>query len=491
MHGSRRAPPVGPTRRAALKQLGIGVGAGLGAALPGCGFPPTLAEQCAQSPELFRTPEIAPGRSEAAHALLSSVDNIVVVMMENRSFDHLLGGLSLDTGYPSRKLVDGLRGHESNPDLDGRPVMVSPMPGRGDGSVNPKHAWSFVHKTWNSGLNDGFVRVNAGPAQAEVMSYLRRDQIPFQYALADNFTVCDRWFSSFMGQTWPNRFYLHATSSGGRRENRPLWLNAPPTIWERMAVKCRNIQQYAAGSLLWSTVAFPGKAFSGSTPYRRGRIEDFFADARQGRLPEFSVIDPDFLVSDGYPMHDIRVSEAFLSSVYRAMATGPQWSRSLLVVTYDEHGGYFDHVAPPCAADARPDFTQLGFRVPAFLVGPTVWSGKVVSTQFEHASVAATLATRFGIESLGPRMDAANDLAACIDPALVGRPRPAPLLPTVELSARSAGEATKLPSSQSEMEQVLASGDVPADMVDARSSDERFGSWLRHAQELEAVKLVG
>jgi len=477
-----------PSRRDALKQIGLGLGLG---ALPACGFPPTLADECARSPDGHRLPELAPGRDPVAHALLSSVDHFVVVMMENRSFDHLIGSLRLDRSYPSRAVVDGLSGHETNMDLDGRPVAIAPMPGRGDGSINPRHAWQFVREAWNGGLNDGFVRINSGAGQHEVMSYLTRDQLPFQYALADNFTVCDRWFSSFMGQTWPNRFYLHAASSGGRRENRPLWLNTPPTIWERMALKCRSVKQYAAGPVLWSTVAFPGQALSGNTPYEGGGIEDFFRDARTGNLPEMSVIDPDFKASDGYPMRDIRVSDAFLSSIYRAMTESPQWSRSMLVIIYDEHGGYFDHVAPPRTDDAREDFRQLGFRVPAFVFGPTVWSGKVVSTQFDHASIAATLATRFGIESLGPRMDAARDLSSCIDPSRVGIAVAPPRLLAVELPAQCTAEVVAGASSQAEVEQVLDERSVPAEFVDPRSTEERFGSWLRAAQELEAVKLVG
>jgi phospholipase C len=487
MGKDRRSSVLLSTRRDALKQIGVGLGLGV---LPACGFPPTLADECVQSPDAWRIPDIATGRDPIAHALLSSVENLVVVMMENRSFDHLLGGLRLDRDYPARDAIDGLRGGESNPDLDGRPILVTPMPGRGDGSINPRHAWKYVRDAWNGGLNDGFIRINAGPRQSEVMSYLRRDQIPFQYAIADNFTVCDRWFSSFMGQTWPNRFYLHATTSGGRRENRPLWSSALPTIWERMAFKCRRIKQYAAGSVLWSTVAFPGKSFSGSTPYHRGSIEDFFRDAQTGNLPEFSVIDPDFQHSDGSPMHDIGVSEAFLSSIYRAMAESSQWSKSMLVVVYDEHGGFFDHVAPPRTVDIRPDFAQLGFRVPAFVVGPMVWKGQVVSTQFEHASVAATLATRFGIDSLGERMDAAKDLATCIDPRVVV-PRPAPRLPIVELSARSVAMAPMMTTSQSEIDESVKRGEVPTDLVEARSPEERFRSWLRHAQDLEAVKIVG
>ncbi len=477
-----------PSRREALKQIGAGLGA---AALPGCGFAPTLAEECAESPESRQTPDLAPGRDPAAHDLLSSIDTIVVVMMENRSFDHLLGSLRLDASYPSRAAIDGLTGDEWNMDVDGRPIQVSRMPGRGDGSIVPLHGWAEVRQTWNGGMNDGFVRVNAGRGQAEVMSYLVRDQLPFQYALADNFTVCDRWFSSFMGQTWPNRFYLHAATSGGRRENKPLWLNAPPTIWERMALKCRSVKQYAAGPILWTTVAFPGMALSGNAPFEIGGVEDFFREARTGNLPELSVIDPDFKVSDGYPMRDVRLGDAFLSSVYRAMAESPQWSRSLLIVCYDEHGGYYDHVPPPQTADARADFRQLGFRVPAFVIGPTVWSGKVVSTQFEHASVAATLATRFGIESLGPRMDASADMATCIDPARVGTPCAAPRLPAVELPASCAATVGAATTSQGEMEQALNQGDVPAAFVDPRSTEERFAGWLRAAQELEAVKLVG
>jgi phospholipase C len=412
-------------------------------------------------------------------------------MMENRSFDHLFGSLATDASYAARASVDGLVGGELNLDLDGRPVFSARLAGRGDGSVIPHHDWRSVRLTWNNGLNDNFVRANAGPKQAEVMSYLVRDQLPFHYALADHFTVCDRWFASFLGPTWPNRFYLHATTSGGRRENLPLGLDAPPTISERMALKCRTVKQYAAGPVLWSTVALPSESLSGNTPYRAGGIEDFFRDARMGMLPSLSVIDPDFKVSDGSPLRDIRLADAFVASIYRAMAESPQWSRSLTVFTYDEHGGYFDHVAPPQAIDPRPEFAQLGFRVPTVVVGPTAWEGRVVSTPYEHASVAATLATRFGIRTLGPRMDAARDLADCIDPARVALPRAAPVLPKVELPNVVQVNGALDVAGPAELERAIAGDDVPPELVDPRSSQERFGSWLRLAQELDAVKLVG
>jgi phospholipase C len=470
-----------PTRRRAIEQLGYGLGLGaLGASSAGCGLGP---DRCAGGPP----PEDL--ASVASHALLRDIDTFVVVMLENRSFDHLLGALALDPRYPAAGRVDGLTGEEFNLDLEGRPVPVARMPGRGDGSFNPAHDFASVRRTWNDGRNDSFVRVNAGHHQQEVMGYLARDQLPFLHELAGAFTVCDRWFASYMGQTWPNRYYLHAGTSAGRRENRPLGFDAPPTVWERLAERCHRGKNYAAGPVLWYSVAFPAKAFSGADALRPAPIEEFFRDARRGDLPELAVIDPDFKVSDFYPEHDVSLAEAFVASVYRALAESPQWSRSLLVVTFDEHGGYFDHVAPPVTVDPRPEFRQLGFRVPALVIGPHVWQGGVVSTVFEHVSIAATMRARFGIRSLGPRMDAAADLSSCIDPARVGRPAPAPTLGPVEVPARLVRAGAVRASSQGELEAALRARAVPEEHVDVRSDDARFASWLRLAQELEAVRV--
>ena len=223
-----------------------------------------------------------------------------------------------------------------------------------------------------------------------------------------------------------------------------------------------------------------------------GKIEDFFRDARAGNLPNLALIDPDFKVNDAYPMHSPALCEAFIASIIKAVAEGPQWSRSLVLITFDEHGGYFDHVPPPTTVDVRPGFRQLGFRVPAIAVGPTVRQGGVVSTPLEHVSVAATLRARFGIESLSARMDATMDIADCIDPALIGAPT-APLrnLDPVELSRSSFARVLAEASSQPEMEAALAAHRPPASAVDPRSDEQRFGSWLRHAQELAAVRVRG
>ncbi|HEY0715792.1 MAG TPA: alkaline phosphatase family protein, partial [Polyangia bacterium] len=199
------------TRRQALGQLGLGLGAGL---LTGCGLGPMV---CGSPP-----PESLPGTARDAHAraLLANIDTFVVVMLENRSFDHLLGGLALDRDYPAHAKVLGLTGEEFNLDSAGRPVLVKKMPGDGRGTFNPGHDWRSVRATFNDGRIDRFVTVNED--RPEVMSYLARDQVPVFHALADRYTVFDHWYASYMGQTWPNRYYLHATTSGGRRENRPF-----------------------------------------------------------------------------------------------------------------------------------------------------------------------------------------------------------------------------------------------------------------------------
>jgi phospholipase C len=456
------------TRRGALRQL---AGAAIAGSATSC-LPP--GRQCRALPE--------------APTALSNIEALVVVMMENRSFDHHFGALHLDPGYPAAASIDGITGSEWNADESGAPVPIWRIARQPQ--FEPNHRWDAAHQSFDGGRNDGFVRANIGQDRAQVMGYHDREVLPVQYALADQYTVCDRWFSSVMGPTWPNRFYLQATTSEGRRQNHPIGLGGPATIWERMGDRCEATRNYFAGPAPWYAAAFPAKAASGNDAVTAASIEEFFRDARAGNLPPFSIVDPDFLSNDGHPHHDIALSEVFLGAIYRAIAESPQWRRSLLVIVYDENGGFFDHVPPPQTADPRVDFRQLGFRVPALLVGPSVWHGGVVSTPFEHATIAATLRARFGIESLGPRMDAAADLSACIDPALVTVPAaPARTFPLVEISAAQVQASLGLASSQREYSEMVDDHRVPASMVDVRTREERLWSWLRHAQELAVARV--
>jgi phospholipase C len=456
------------SRRRALQQLG---GAVLATTAAGC-LPPR--RQCA-GPS---------GRS----TILSEVEAMVVVMMENRSFDHHLGGLRLDGAYPGARLVAGLTGVESNPDELGQPVSVWPL--RQPRPFEPSHQWADAHLSFDAGRNDGFVRVNVGQERSQVMGYHDREALPLHYALADQYTVCDHWFSSVLGPTWPNRFYLQAATSAGLRVNQPIGFGGPATIWERMGDRCEETRNYFAGAMPWYAGAFPAKAFSGNDAVTAAPIEEFFRDARAGNLPPFSIIDPDFWSNDGHPKHDLALSEIFIGAIYRSMTESPQWRRSLLLVVYDENGGFYDHLPPPQTADARPDFRQLGFRVPALVISPMVWQGGVVSTPFEHVAVAATLAARFGIESLGPRMDAAQDLSSCIDPARVGTPVVSPrALPLVTVTTAQVQASLAPPTSQRELAELGDAHRVPEWMVDPRTREERLRSWLRHAQELDVARV--
>lgn len=482
---SSRAPSERLSRRSALQRIGYGIGAAaLGSAcIPG-------ADRCEAGPS---APPVGPdfdvNGAPSARRLLDGIDTFVVVFMENRSFDHFLGALALDPGYPSKGVVDGLRGTEENEDTDGTKVVVHPNAIiTNDG---PLHSWDGQHQAFGDGKNDGFVKVNEGERKRDVMAYLDRNHIPVHYALADRYCVCDRWFSSVMGPTWPNRFYMHAATSGGRTKNEPL-VDGPPTIWEKLGRGCWSAKGYAAGPAHWYYAAFRARQFSGNEPMIGARIENFFEDARRGTLPNFSLIDPDFWANDLHPPHSIPLGEAFIASVVRAMEESPQWKRSLLVVTYDENGGFYDHVPPPLTADERPAFRQLGFRVPTLVIGPTVRRGQVVSTQLEHVSVAATLRARFGIESLGPRMDAANDLSSCIDPALVGLPEgPMGKLPEIWIDKRKILEAGFPYSSQPWIDSAMRNGHIPAHLIDPRSHEERLTAMLRQIQELDVARVRG
>jgi phospholipase C len=471
---SEPTPPSRFSRRDALK-AGLGLGA-LATAAGACG---QMANRCAGGPE-------APVDGAGGAAALRAIDTIVVLMLENRSLDNFLGGLSMDPTYPAAAALDGLRGDEVLRNENGAPMSLIRM--TDNGTIDPKHNWEDSLTAFNGGRNDRFLLANPGPGQNEVLSFYGPDRIPFIHALAREFTICDRWFSSFMGPTWPNRFYLTSTTSVGLKKNLPMGLAPPPTIWERMAEGCWSAKNYYSSVLPWYSIAYPAKSFSGQDAIVPETLDHFYLDAAAGNLPNLAIIDPDFEANDGHAPHDLALCEAFVASVYRALAESPQWSRSLFVLVFDEHGGFFDHVPPPETDDPDPDFRRLGFRVPAIVAGPTVKRGAVVSTTFEHVSIAATLKSRFGIPSLGRRMNAANDLSSCLDPGAT--PRPAPALPTVALSSSGILRAPLRATSQPEMHALAAAGGVPHGHCDPRSGEERVRCWLRSAQELESVRVI-
>ena len=372
-------------------------------------------------------PDAAPPDALPSGDILSTVSTVVVLMMENRSFDHYFGSLSLREG----RAVDGLTGAEFN--LDPAGTRVAPFQLDDFTPADPPHGWDDSHDQWNSGANDGFVVAHRGANQNDVMGYHVRSQLPSLYGLADQFALCERWFASVMGSTWPNRFHLHGATSTGIKGNSPaIGFRSIFAALDDAGISNRNYFH----DVPWALGGY-GKT-AGNAP-----IEQFFTAARDGTLPQFSIVDPGFLAAganDDHPDHDVRLGQALIASVWNALATSPQWNEILFVITYDEHGGFYDHVPPPTTTDTRADFRQLGFRVPSIVAGPRALRG-VVRTPFDHVSVAATVTRRFGVPPLNGRVTATNHLASCLDPGLTA-PRPSFMLPPVvinrtELAARA------------------------------------------------------
>ncbi|MGK4004756.1 alkaline phosphatase family protein [Sorangium sp. So ce1036] len=422
------------------------------------------ADRCAETGDL--SPE----------ELLAPISTIVVLCMENRSFDHYLGSLLLREG----RRIDGLTGMESNRAPDG--ALVSPFQLDNFTPADPPHSWDAAHAQWNQGRNDGFVIAHAGPDQRDVMGYHVREHLPILYALADASAICERWFCSVLGPTWPNRLYLHGATSKGVSRNVPvIGFTSVFELLSDAGIPSRNYYH----DVPWCSGAyFRFKGVAG--------IERFFEDAAAGLLPPFSIIDPQFFgaaANDDHPDHDVQLGQVLIASIYSALARSPQWGQCLFVITYDEHGGFFDHVAPPTAVDDDPRFSQLGFRVPSIVAGPFVREGCAVSTELEHVSVLRTLETRFGIPALNARASAANDLSCCIDPALLRSPRAPIVLPQLEVSLSRLRARTAPRISQPELWEAAERGLIPRHLDRRDDGPQIARRVLAHAERLGAARI--
>ncbi|MBI3786117.1 MAG: hypothetical protein HY270_22245, partial [Deltaproteobacteria bacterium] len=275
------------TRRQALRQLGAVAGvAALGPMVAGCGNDGEPAKE-------GTTSDLKPADLR--------VDTLIIVMMENRSFDHYFGTRSLLEGLP----VDGLQASFSNPRPDGSLVPVYPLSDRC--VEDPPHGWDASHRQVDDGRMDGFVRehwANVGSAHGDqVMGYLQRSQLPVSYALADEFSLCQRWFCSVRGPTWPNRFYLHCAQSNGRKNNDfPLGSGFKfKTIYDVLEAAGIAWKYYYTDLpflALFSTLH--------ANTARFAAIQQFFDDARSGVLPPVCVVEPGFGSNDDHPPHDIQ-----------------------------------------------------------------------------------------------------------------------------------------------------------------------------------------
>ncbi len=347
----------------------------------------------------------------------SGIDHVVVVCMENRSFDHLLGWLPGADGKQAGLTFRDAKGaahatHPLAPDFQGCSYS------------DPDHSAGGARSQYAAGAMDGFLRTGTGD-RFPIGFYTRAD-LPFSGEAAAAWTVCDRSFAAFLGPTFPNRMYLHAGRTDRSRNS--IAISRLPTIWDRLKQAGLRGAYYTSGLPF---LALWGGKYTGITR----SFDRFLADCRKGALPELSYVDPPFTLagllggestsSDDHPHGDIRAGEAWLNRVYRAVTTSPSWERTLLVITFDEWGGFFDHVAPVAAPDVGGPQLR-GFRVPTILISPRARRGTVDHGVYDHTSILRLVEWRWGLAPLAPRDAAARNLALALDLSAPASSAPAP-----------------------------------------------------------------
>ncbi|OZG71118.1 phosphoesterase [Hahella sp. CCB-MM4] len=403
--------------------------------------------------------------------MLDQVDHIVVVMLENRSFDHMLGFLYADQNNvsPLGHPYEGLTGEESNPDGKGYNVKVFKIPSDqhpyywpgtdpGEGYYNTNSQLFGYYKTPKAGTeatNQGFITdfaytlgwqrrdnekkpnswpIVEGTEPGDIMGMYTPELLPVLSGLAKSYAVCDHWYCSVPTETLPNRAFVHMATSLGRLNDHDKKYNAT-TIFNLLedAKQPWSIYGYEDDPILTreSLQALPANPVYGTF----GNFDAFKQAASSGKLASYSFLTPEWgsKGNSQHPNYDVAKGEQYLYDIYQALRNSPLWSKTLLIITYDEHGGTYDHVAPPenaaqpadCPDNEGFNFQRFGVRVPTVLVSPLIEAGTVFrvpepdkdltgnspsTTPFDHTSILATVEKRFGLSSLTTRDAAAPDI---------------------------------------------------------------------------------
>jgi phospholipase C len=364
---------------------------------------------------------------------LSKVDHIVVVMMENRSFDHMLGYLKLEGG---RKDVDGLTGNESNADFQQNIYKVSHNPNT-QILQDPCHASSCVKRQIGTNM-DGFIKdfslryKNNKEVWGNVMSYYNKIEVPTFDYLSKEFAICDKWFCAHPGQTQPNRFITYTGKLNNDSQGKPQIDNInfsdftpieTPTIFDYLT-KC-NVSWKVFEHGYSFIRLFTNYTFDTNNVVDFNSPKSFNYLAQAGKLPSVSFIEPDYIDvppgNDDHPPGDIKKGQAFLAGIIKALQESPKWEKTMLIITYDEHGGFYDHVLPPDnAIELAGGIIRYGPRVPSFVISPYVPEGSVSHVLFDHTSILATIIKRFispdlhQYLDLGPRISTSNDIGTIL-----------------------------------------------------------------------------
>jgi phospholipase C len=383
---------------------------------------------------------------------LGKIDHIVQVMFENRSFDQMLGFLYADRNNvsPAGHPFDGLTGEEWNPDDSGRRVSVYKiqagdphpylMPGAdpGEGFLNTNYQLFSTDDPAAGAVpaNKGFVRnfkaaiasdlakhykdTLPGTDPSHIMGMYTPELLPVLSTLARAYAVCDTWFASVPTMTMPNRAFAAAATSQGHLDDHTK-IYTCPSIFGRLSDRNVDWAVYGYHRDPLTRHDFPDTMHADDRHF--GHFRDFVDHAAAGTLPAYSFLEPswDAAGNSQHPNYDVAKGEQFLHDIYTVLRNGKAWKSTLLIITYDEHGGNFDHVAPP--SDAAPpgdgsvgehrfDFKRFGVRVPAVLVSPLIAEGTVFrgSGRIDHTSVLRTISHRWKTEPLTGRDRAAASL---------------------------------------------------------------------------------
>ena len=376
---------------------------------------------------------------------LDNLRHIVVLMMENRSFDHMLGALKAEN-----PAINGLTGNETNPDTTNEPAKVQPLAQfQGQFDPDPNHHFPAVNKQLFFGTTgppgapamQGFVQSYFDQRRdvrhsREIMYYFSPDKLPVLTTLARNFALFNGWFSSIPGPTICNRAFAHYGTSFGSVSMDPFVVKPPyQSIYDRMLAAGRTAKLYYFDP---ESSTMEVVNLLSNQPSIFATYDQFLSDCTNNALPDYSFIEPNYkdhegpgggelLASDQHPDHDVQSGEIFIATIYNAIRQNPDlWKSTVLLVAYDEHGGIYDHVPPPActpdgftasAADTGTSapfaFDRLGVRVPAILISPWIAKGTVVpGTEdaangriFEHASIPGTVTQHFigALDARSPR----------------------------------------------------------------------------------------
>jgi len=363
------------------------------------------------------------------------IDTIVVIMMENRSFDHYFQDIN-NEGWTG---VDVAPASATNPGIDGGPVPFVHADYDDGGApgvfcfADTNHSWDGTHQEIDDGKMDGFALANDGTHEdpmvgppgflsgARAMTYYTKGDLPFMYWAAENFAIGDRYFASVPGPTWPNREYFYAATSWGETTTGAFPTPTSPTVLDALGAAGVSWGYYTPGELPTTTLFInsPGYASYSDNVFT---FDEFTGDAAAGTLPHVVILDPS-LFPEGYDNNDehppavMQVGEAWRAGAVQTLLASPQWARMAVFLLYDEHGGLYDHVPPPpaCPPDATPPklatpdggtyggFDEYGVRLPFVVMSPYA-KGHYVSHQvFDHTSVLRFIEARFGLPALTKR----------------------------------------------------------------------------------------